>query len=159
MDNLRHYSTELCLYTLITLSQCGLFLYHCSVNLFCVLVIMVMVWFVWPKLQTWLATCFGPDKKLHSTQEPRYSLLSPNISQVAPCLTQRELNYNCLHALNRTQSASSRQLPNHSQHPPDESQIIACILLTLQSASLEQEPSCGPWTPGKYLWLHHQDRS
>ena len=134
------------------------FLSYCSVDLFCVLVIVVMVCFVCPKLQTWLATCFGPDKKLHSTKEPSYSLLFPDISQVSTCLTQRKPNYNCLDSLNQTQSASSRQLPNHSLHPPDGSQIIACILPTLQSASSEQEPSCGPWTPGRYLWLHHQDR-
>ena len=61
------------------------------------------------KVTTWLATCFGPHKNLqpaYSTQEPSYSLLSPDISQVSTCLTQRELNYNCLHSLNRTQPAS-----------------------------------------------------
>ena len=135
------------------------FVSYCSVNLFCALVIVVMVWFACPKLQTWLATCFGPDKPAYSKKEPSYSLLFPDISQVSTYLTQRKPNYNCLHSLSRTQSTSSRQSPNHSLHSPDESQIIACILPTLQSASSEQEPICGPWTPGRYLWLHHQDRS
>ena len=134
------------------------FVSYCSVDLFCALVIMVMVWFVCPKLQTWLATCFGPDKPAYSKKEPSYSLLFPDISQVATCLTQRKPNYDCLDSLNRTQSASSSQFPNHSHHPPDESQIIACILPTLQSASSEQEPSCGTWTPGRYLYIATSSR-
>ena len=71
------------------------FVSYCSVNLFCVLVIVVMIWFVCLVL-----ICFEPDKKLHSTNEPSYSLLFPDISQVATCLTQRKPNYNCLDSLN-----------------------------------------------------------
>ena len=62
------------------------FVLYCSVNLLCVLVIVVYVWFVHQKLQRWLAICFGLDKKLqpaYSTQETSYSLLSPDISQVS----------------------------------------------------------------------------
>ena len=124
------------------------FVSYCSVDLFCALVIVVMVWFVCPKLQTWLATCFGPDKPAYSKKEPSYSLLLPYISQVSTYLTQRKPNYCILST-------------EHSRHPPDNcqitacifqmGQIIACILPALQSASSEQEPSCGTWTPGRYL--------
>ena len=59
------------------------------------------------------------------TRTKLYSLLSPDISQVVTWFTQREPNYNCL----------PFSQPNKS----------------LQSASSEQEPSCGSWTPGRYL--------
>ena len=102
----------------VFVSYCSVYLFgHYVAGLACV-----------SKVTTWLATCFGPDKKLqpaYSTQEPSYNLLSPDISQVVTCFTQREPNYNCL----------PFSQPNKS----------------LQSASSEQEPSCGSWTPGRYL--------
>ena len=62
----------------------------------------------------------------YSTQEPSYSLHSPDISQVVTCLLQREPNFNCLHSLDQTasilqtiaksQRASSRWESNYSLH-------------------------------------------
>ena len=175
IDNLMHYWTiefELCLHTFIT-SQCGLFLCHSVLICY----VFWSVWFVCPKLQTWLATCFGRDKKLqpaYSTQERSCSLLSSDISQVGTfpkkkqittvwiLLTKQPATFQTASTFQtgvKLQPAPSRQEPvyslhspgpavcnppdssqvtafiqshaSHSQHPSDESQITACILLTL----------------------------
>ena len=128
----------------VTSLQRGLFVSYCSVSLLCVLVIMVLVWFVCQKLQTWLATCFGPDKKLQPP-EPSYMYipLPPDISQVATFPRDNQIICILLTKLpqhppdiTKLQPTSFRWKPNHS--------------LTLQSVSSKQEPSNGLWAETSY---------
>ena len=96
---------------------------------------MVLFWFVWSKLQTWLETCSGLDKKLqppYSIQEPSYNLLSSHISEVKTCVPQKEQKESqhtaCIQQTRANiQSASSRREPTYSLHCP----ATACFLHTL----------------------------
>ena len=88
-------------------------------------------------------------------------MLSPDISQVATCLSRKnQITSVCI--LLTKQPASSRQLPNYtssrqepicSLHSPDRSQVTACVLqreAKSQPASFRQQPSHR---------LHSPDRS
>ena len=114
------------------------FVLYCSVNLLCVLVIVVYVWFVHQKLQRWLATCFGLDKKLqpaYSTQETSYSLLSPDISQVSTFPRENQITTaSILLTLTKSQPIYIFQMKAKSQsifywpcspYPPNRSQVMA----------------------------------
>ena len=106
------------------------FVSYCSVYLFCVLVIMLLVWLVCPKLQH--------DLQLALDQTRSYSLHTPHKNQATAFFLQ---------ILVKLQPA----LPRENQITTVSISLNQTQPASIQSASSEQEPSCGSWTPGRYL--------
>ena len=111
------------------------FVSYGSVDLFCALVIVVMVWFACPKLQTWLATCFGPDKPAYSKKNQATALFLQTLVKFQPTLPRENQitafsqpnTVSILQTIAKSQPASSRWESNYSLHSPDPT---VCILGT-----------------------------
>ena len=106
------------------------FVLYCSVNLLCVLVIVVYVWFVHQKLQAWLATCFR-----------------------APTFFRWETSYS-LHAFSRQNQGTARILqtePKYSPHSPDRTKVQPAFSRQNQSTAriLQAEPKYSPHSPDR----------
>ena len=95
--------------------MCFFFVSYCSVYLFCVLVIMVLVWFVCPKLQH--------DLQLALNRTRSYSLHTPHRNQATAFFFQTLVKLQP--ALPRENQITTVCISLNQTHPRNRSQVVA----------------------------------